>query len=223
LDAAVPSCPDWTTGDLLSHITTVHRWVEAVVRTGEFASPAELVPAAPDVNVFEEATAALVERLSSVAPGAPVWNWSANQPKVAAFWPRRMALETAVHRSDGQGALGAGAGAGGGAGAGAVSPVDAALAVDGVDEFLDVFLGTRPPAGSSGGSLHLHATDVPGEWLVSFEGGVVDVQRGHAKGDAALRGTASDLFLFLWGRAGPDALEVFGDPAVVEAWRQVKF
>ncbi|HEV7888142.1 MAG TPA: hypothetical protein VGO92_11335, partial [Acidimicrobiales bacterium] len=70
---------------------------------------------------------------------------------------------------------------------------------------------------------HLHATDVPGEWLVSFEGGVVDVQRGHAKGDAALRGTASDLFLFLWGRAGPDALEVFGDPAVVEAWRQVKF
>ena len=44
----------------------------------------------------------------------------------------------------------------------------------------------------------------------------VTVTAQHAKGDAALRGTANDLLLALWRRVGPDALEVIGDRDVAE-------
>ena len=44
----------------------------------------------------------------------------------------------------------------------------------------------------------------------------VTVEHGHAKCDAAVRGTAADLHLWLWGRVPPDRLEVFGDPAIAE-------
>lgn len=70
-----------------------------------------------------------------------------------------------------------------------------------------------PELGSAacGETYHFHRTDGPGEWLVRFmpEGPVVT--REHAKGDVAVRGIASDLFLFLWRRLPADRLEVFGD------------
>ncbi len=37
------------------------------------------------------------------------------------------------------------------------------------------------------------------------------VEPGHAKGDAAVRGPAADLLLWLWGRRPLDGFEVFGD------------
>jgi predicted lipid carrier protein YhbT len=46
------------------------------------------------------------------------------------------------------------------------------------------------------------------------------VTQEHGKGDVAARGGASDLLLFLWGRAGLDALEVFGDKALLEDWQE---
>jgi hypothetical protein len=123
-----------------------------------------------------------------------------------------MAQETSMHRWDAEAA------------AGDSHPIDADLAVDGVDEFLDGFLPRslrRRPDADLGGSLHLHCTDRPGEWLVRIATGTVDVRRVHDKGDAALRGTASDLLLWLWARAGVDRLEAFGDPGVVDRWRMV--
>ena len=65
-------------------------------------------------------------------------------------------------------------------------------------------------------TVHLHATDVEGEWLVTHGGSTVTVEHGHAKGDAAMRGTAGDLHPWLWGRVPLDRLEVFGDPAIAE-------
>ena len=65
-------------------------------------------------------------------------------------------------------------------------------------------------------TVHLHATDVEGEWLVTLGGSTVAVEHGHAKGDAAVRGTAADLHLWLWGRVPLDRLVVFGDPAIAE-------
>jgi len=46
---------------------------------------------------------------------------------------------------------------------------------------------------------------------------VLNVTNEHGRGDAAVRGTASDLALFMWNRRLP-GLEYFGDEAVVEAW-----
>ena len=117
-----------------------------------------------------------------------------------------MAHETSVHRWDAELA------------AGEARPIDPELASDGVDEFLNVML-LQPRFSSAPieGSVHLHATDTPGEWLVrEQEDGTLVVTAEHAKGDAALRGAASDLLLALWGRVGSDALEVIGDRAVAE-------
>ena len=66
-------------------------------------------------------------------------------------------------------------------------------------------------------TLHLHRTDGDGEWLLSSAGDQLVVGHEHAKGDAAARGTASDLNLLVWGRRQP-TLEVFGDEAVLDAW-----
>ena len=70
------------------------------------------------------------------------------------------------------------------------------------------------------GSLHLHRTDGDGEWMVRTVDGVLQVTREHGKGDVAVRGTASDLNLFMWNRLRP-GLEYFGDTAVVEAWAAI--
>ena len=92
--------------------------------------------------------------------------------------------------------------------AGTPAPIDAELAVDGIDELLTVMvpiaLGGKDGI-DIGGSLHVHCTDGEGEWTLHTDDGVYRVERGHAKGDAAVRGPASQLLLALWGRVSIDA------------------
>jgi predicted lipid carrier protein YhbT len=102
--------------------------------------------------------------------------------------------------------------------------VPAPLAADGVTELLEVFLAPRAdgePVGGRGESLHLHATDTEGEWRLRLLPAGVEVARGHAQADAAASGDASDLLLFLWGRAGTDPLERSGDPALLPRVREL--
>ena len=130
----------------------------------------------------------------------------------AGFWPRRMAHETAVHRVDAEQAVGA-----------AVGAIEPAFGVDGIDEILTIFvpaLGADRSPGD-GRTVHLHSTDAEGEWLIRFDPDRIDVATGHAKGDAAVRGPAGDLLLWLWGRRPLDGLEVFGDPGAADALRAV--
>ncbi|MGH9231596.1 MAG: maleylpyruvate isomerase family mycothiol-dependent enzyme, partial [Acidimicrobiales bacterium] len=78
---------------------------------------------------------------------------------------------------------------------------------------------------NEGKTLHLHATDVggaeagEGEWLVTLDPAGMTVEHRHARGDVAVRGTASDLLLLLWNRVGADRCEVFGDADLLEWWR----
>ena len=107
--------------------------------------------------------------------------------------------------------------------AGETSPTDAALAAEGIEEELTV-LAPRLLAGRDGigigGSLHLHATDAPSEWMVRTDGGALQAEPGHAKGDAALRGPASSILLVLYRRLRPGegGTEVLGDAEVLERW-----
>lgn len=215
LDAQVPSCPDWDVAELIRHTGGVHQWVNETVRTrsSEYINRKHLPPP-PDgdpIGWFERGAETLLATLEAVDPDEPVWNWS-KDPQVASFWPRRMAQETAVHRWDGENAHGI------------ASPIEGDLAIDGIDELFDVFMqsGRLPQDVTLGGSLHLHTTDRPGEWLVRIEGGGCDVRKEHGKGDAAVRGAASDLLLFLWNRVPASELEVFGDEAVVRRWADIK-
>jgi len=98
-----------------------------------------------------------------------------------------------------------------------------------VNEMFDVILPWRGTGdlgtGHESKTMHLHATDVAesaageGEWLVTLGPEGLTVDHKHAKGDVAVRGTASDLLLLLWNRVSADRCEVFGDAALLEQWR----
>ena len=220
IDAPVPGCPGWTVADLAAHLGAIHHRVATLVRDRLLDPPSRLwrvEPPPPEGRAawLAEGHRALVAALDAADPDAPVWTWAG--PRTMTFWARRMALETAVHRWDLESAAGGG------------EPIDAELAVDGVDELLDVFLPARraPLRGADpwrfagdGERLHVHATDAPGEWVLRFAGGDVAVTREHAKGEAALRGPASELLLILYGRIAPGAgaAELLGDPGVLGLW-----
>jgi hypothetical protein len=131
------------------------------------------------------------------------------------FWSRRQAHEAAVHRWDAQNALGAGA----------PQAILSALAADGINEWFSVFAVGRSRRTSGrmglGESFHLHRTDEQGEWVVRFEGSDIDVRSEHARADVAVRGTASDPLLFLWGRKSPESLEVPGNASLLYRWPEL--
>ena len=216
IGADVPGCPEWDVAALVGHTSLIHRWVTRILETRaqERAGRRDIGPApeGPAVEAwYREGLAGLIGAFEGIGPDDQVWNWVTGVSPPA-FWFRRMAQETAVHRWDAQSATGS------------VDPIDAQLAVDGIAEMLGCFL---PLLGSSesgglGGSIHVHATDSDGEWTVrDADGGGFVVEDGHAKGDAAVRGPASDLLLALWGRPTIDALEVFGDDGLVRRWREL--
>ena len=212
LDAPVPSCPGWTAERLVRHTGMVLRYVGKVVEAGGPIDPKGLPKPPPGplvVQWFEEMTRTTVEALAAKAPDDELWNW-ADQPPVAGFWQRRMAHELAVHAADAQLA------------AARAPEVATELAADGIDELLTVLLPAKVALGGADlsglGTLHVHCTDTDGEWLVGPADGGVEVTRAHAKGDAALRGPASDLLLRLCNRG--DGGEVVGDPSVVTTFTQ---
>ena len=216
LAARVPGCPEWDASALVAHTSVIHRWVAEVVgtRSRERVSRRHIVAPEGGQEILEWYGAgleALRRALAEAGPDAAVWNWT-GASATAAFWFRRMAQETAVHRWDAESATGTPA------------PLDADLAGDGIAEMLDVFLPLTSAAGEApdlGGSLHVHTTDVEGEWTLRPGPDRLEVERGHGKGDAALRGPASDVLLALWGRPVLDGVEIFGDASVVERWRQL--
>src|SRR2546430_2017833 len=151
-DARVPTCPEWTVADLVRHCAGGDLWARTIVETGSRdGAPRELPPDVPTgaglVPYFREGARALVATLAATDPGASVWTFSPAD-RTARFWYRRRAQETAVHRFDAQSA------------AGTTAAVDPELAVDGVDEFLTVFL-PRLAGGVTAlndATVHLHCT-----------------------------------------------------------------
>jgi ribosomal protein S11 len=81
-----------------------------------------------------------------------------------------------------------------------------------IDAFLHDVLNTAQ--GAVGGSVHIHCTDVAGEWTVLESAGGFVVTREHAKGDCAIRGAANDIALVLSRRAPLSSVDVVGDGAV---------
>ena len=214
-DAETPATPEWDMAKLVKHTGTTHRWVMGIATTREFVKPGDLELGLPDDLVaypdwFEAGAAQLAAMLRELDPATEMWSWSGDMR--AGFWSRRMAHETAIHRWDAQSATGM------------HDPLDVAFAVDGIDERLATLALSMKfnPAGAAalcgtGESVHFHATDAEGEWLLRFTADGVEFSREHAKGDVAVRGPASDLLLYLVGRRELDGLEVFGNAAVLTA------
>ena len=213
LDAPVPSCPGWTLEKLVAHLGGVYGWAVDVVadRPAEHSfreRPPVEAPSGPAViDWFAGQTEGLVEALGAADPADEAWSWTAD--RTVGFWYRRQACETAVHRWDGEAAVRTPA------------AVDAELARDGIGELLELFVPLMrriSKAEPNGERYHVHCTDTDGEWLVQFDADATTVTAEHAKGDVALRGAASDLFLFLWHRVPADRIEVIGDTALADRW-----
>jgi uncharacterized protein (TIGR03083 family) len=216
LDAAVPSCPGWDCRRLVRHVGRLLRATASHLPTGSVDPPAR-VPApppetAPLVNYYRRALEDLLDVLTATDPAAPAWNHAAAPPRVA-FWHRRLAAELLVHHWDACLATAAG------------WRPDSDRIVDAVEEEIAVLLpgsrrlGVAP--GVADGTVHIHLTDAPGEWLVRLAGPDVEVTPGHLTGDAVLRGGAGPVLLTLWGRGSwaDPAPETFGPPELVDALR----
>lgn len=207
--AAVPTCPGWTAGDLLGHVVGVWDFLRQAAASASLEPPDFAAPAMPpddpdDLAAFAaERLDLLVPVLAAVDSSRPVWTWVGE--RTMAFWPRRAHLETVVHRVDAELA------------AGDRTPIDPAVAIDGVDELYTVLRSGRLD-GLPSGSFHLHQTDGDGEFMLDVVDGAVVVSREHAKGDAALRASGEDLLLVVWGRRPLDGLEFFGDRDVAGQW-----
>lgn len=219
LDRDVPSCPGWSTEDLLGHCAKVYRNIARRLVTRE-APPAdskgfEDFTVTGDVTAgYDAAAAELLTTLTAVGFDDAAWN-PAPLPKTAAFWIRRVGCETAVHRWDAQMA------------GAAAEPVDGALAAEGIDEVFDAFvpMGRRRDDTAVSGVVQLFATDLDRQWFVRLREGRLSLLDPHsvdldsAEVQATASGTASDLYLALWGRVQTSVLDLAGDEELFKAVR----
>jgi uncharacterized protein (TIGR03083 family) len=239
LASTVPPCPDWQIRDLLRHTGFVHRWAARYVteRLPQYVpelSEAEILatgPADPElIGWFREGHSRLVTALTEADPALTCWSFLP-APSPRAFWARRQAHETAIHRVDAELATGAD-----------VTPVSAAFAADGVDELIMGFFGrdqrklSDTQRAGRRQTVQVRATDTGAEWLISLtedgtlaagveRGGTSNSENGrtgsHDSPHVELTGPAAGLYLLLWNRADPATagVEVSGDPRVLDSWR----
>jgi uncharacterized protein (TIGR03083 family) len=225
--APVPSCPGWQVRDLLRHTGHVHRWATRFVAEGlpmAVAEPTEaeiLAAGPPDADLldwFQVGHAGLVHALTAADPGMACWTFLP-APSPRAFWARRQAHETAIHRVDAELAAG-----------GPVTPPGAEFAADGIDELIMGFFGRdgRKLSADQRAAPHqtvlVRATDAGAEWLLEMtDHGTLaaSVRRGGGVADCTLAGPAAGVYLVLWNRADPGAVgvSISGDEAVLLAWR----
>jgi uncharacterized protein (TIGR03083 family) len=205
----VPSCPGWTVTDLVTHVAEVYEHKIACTALGEFPKPwPPEWPADRDpIDWFEDARSRLLEMFEESGPTTPSKTWWPPDQTVG-VWARRMAQETVVHRVDAELAIGK------------PTPVDADLAVDGVDEVLERMLAgdwsDDPDDAATGQRI---AISTGGRtWGVTLEREAVSLDDGGAA-EATLGGDPSDVLLWLWGRSSDDRVLRSGDEDAIRLLR----
>lgn len=216
--ATVPTCPDWTLADLATHLGRTHRWVATVLRERREQmtepDPVTLPESVDETSTWLlEGAGAVGEELRACGDHTPVAGFAGPVP--ARFWGRRMAAETLVHRFDAELTAGVPLGAD-------VAPDAAADAIDEGLGLLEAFgPAFKPELGGAGETLHVHLTDVDGEWVITRESTGPRVERVHRKADVAVRGPATVVLAVLTNRRAVDDVEVLGDAALLTDWRRV--
>lgn len=226
LAARVPACPGWRVRDLVRHQAYVHRWAgrhvaEQPVKIIHEASEDDILSHGPPdeqlLASYREGVTALARILREAGPGVRCATFLP-APSPLAFWARRQAHETAIHRFDAQQA----------GRSGAPDPKIAfgpAFAADGIDEVIAGF-AARVSGDGTARDLLVRATDTAGAWRFSLPAeGRARIRRcrpDEATGtvDCELSGVASGLYLVLWNRCAPEeaSLTATGDLRVLHAW-----
>ncbi len=196
---AVPSCPGWTTDDLAKHMAHVYLGQAFVVETGSQAENKEHLAHYPRTDDYLEFMAwgfeAITKALDINRPERSTWSWHHSDHSID-FWFRRMAHETVIHRIDAELAIGA------------VTPIDEALALDGVDEVLDFLplTGSWPEVPNLDfGIVSIVASTKNGSkvWDLNFTNEAATVSAVAESNGAArlvISGDAEAMDLYLWGR-----------------------
>jgi uncharacterized protein (TIGR03083 family) len=212
LDAAVPPCPGWDVREALTHTGEVYSHKVACMRTGRRPQSSEWSHGPGEgehlLKWFGTRAEELLAELAERGPGTPAYTWYEPQQNVG-FWYRRMAQETVVHRVDVESAFDE------------VTPVDDALAVDGVDEVLDWFLSYQAdevgPDGPGRGTVAVRTREHL--WRVTLAPDDVVLERERGPAQALVTGDPSELLLWLWGRRPQAAVAVEGDRSAIDGMR----
>jgi uncharacterized protein (TIGR03083 family) len=197
--ARVPSCPDWSVGELARHVAEVYLHKAECIRLRAF--PKEWPPGVLDpdpVTSLDKTHAVLTAQFSAHSPADPAATWHEPDQTVG-FWIRRMAQETVIHRIDAE--LGTRQ---------PVAPVPADLATDGIDELLHVFVAYSVRAwgkyfkdilaNSPGRTFALQANGAA--WRIRTGPDVFEVTNGAAADspDVTLSGPPTAVLRNLWNR-----------------------
>ena len=188
----------------------MHRWATGFVQGAGVQPPdgdlERLVGGWPAddglVAWFRDGHRALVEALSSAPADLDTWTFL-DAPTPLAFWARRQAHETAIHRVDAESA------------AGDATRFPAAFAADGIDELLLRFV-SRPGKGlpvRSQRSMVVRATDVSRSWSVTFApaGFRIAPDPDDTDADLVVTGDVAGLYVMLWNRRDPSGFELDGE------------
>jgi uncharacterized protein (TIGR03083 family) len=214
--APVPSCPDWVVRDLVHHQGAVHRWATAFV-AGAKTDPVDVSfeevtgPKPSDGDLADwlrQGHAALVTTLAEASPDVQCWAFMPAASPLA-FWARRQAHETSIHRVDAELAAGR-----------RPQGVEPRFGADGVDELLTGFVVRRKARRPTDAPkvLLVSCTDAEGHWRVTVDGEQITAEAAAATNDAdcVLRGGASHLYQALWNRRSLNGIELGGDPDVLD-------
>lgn len=231
--AAVPSCPDWDTDDLLWHLAEV-QWFWATIVAQRPAAPDDVVhPERPAdrgalLAFFDEHSARLAAGLAGASPSEPCWSWAEEQ--TVGFTYRRQAHEALVHRVDAELTSGL-----------AITSPDADLAADGVAEVLGVMYGGTPDWGTLTDERRVlvRCADTGDAFAVQIGRFTGTSPDGTDYDEAALdlvsalgtdagvapvaeiAGPAAALDLWMWDRADDAALTRTGDEAALAAFEGI--
>jgi uncharacterized protein (TIGR03083 family) len=210
----IPTCPGWDLTKLLRHVGRGHRWAATMIaeRATEGLDPREVPGGKPPADLsgtvrwLTDSAQAVLTAVDTTGPEVPIWSFVG--PKPAAWWIRRRLHEETAHRAD---VL---------IGLGREIDLEPALGADGLSEWLDLLVARGGPLLPPDVTLHLHATDVDGEWTLRPEANGLAWERGHAKGVAAVRGPAALLYLALLRRVPVEdpRLAVYGEAKAVQAF-----
>jgi uncharacterized protein (TIGR03083 family) len=227
--ARVPACPDWNAADLLWHLAGVQWFWATTIRTRPLGPDAAAEeperPTSYDglLEAFDTYSAALLTALEEADPAEQAWTWSTEQ--TVGFTFRRQAHEALIHRLDAEQT------------AGQVTPLDPALAADGVEECLDVMYGGAPPWGEFAPLPHFVEVDLSDRdesvWvqLGRFTGTDPDDQVAYDEDDlrvvpdpgtaaeAVVHGPAPELDAWLWRRTDDSGIRISGDRGVYDHFR----
>ena len=228
-DARVPTCPAWTVRKLLAHQGMVHRWARANLLGQECHPPswnAEGQQVEDPVAWLAQGADALTATSESVPEDVRAMVFLKDAPAPRVFWARRQCHETTIHAADAVAAS-----LGRPPVPGDVGWIDDAVALDGIDELLTGFVtrGRARFAGAGPRAFEVRPEGGARRWAVEIgadgavrtrrTGSTAERAAGADDGDrAGLEGSAVGLYLALWNRAAPGAVD---DPSgVLDLWRR---